>query len=336
MPKKTKHNKKNNKKHNKSYKTKSYKKTLKRTIEKAKKNGSRKHFRPMNCNPTVKDLTSNKDSCFTDSVLMTLKDSYNKHHSSNPIQYLEPNDIWEDLKTRMSTCSREDCWLDEIKEPKVRKQLLTYSFAPYVPDDWKEDKEWLSNFDIRDVLVQYEQKYNNFKLLGPTPIDFDSRPDDYGGNCVWNEICNFDVKQTIESGKTKLGAVFNLAKHSKRGSHWVSMYIDLDDNYIFYMDSAGKTINKDIKKFSDRIIEQSNNLSPPRLVHFHENCPTEHQMGDRECGMYCLFFIITMLTNRIEEREFKNYNEKIDFFKNERIPDTYMKNYRKIYFNEKK
>jgi hypothetical protein len=332
MPKKTKHNKK----HNKSYKTKIYKKTLKKTIEKAKKNGSRKYFNPMNCNPTVKDLTPNKESCFTNSVLITLKDSYNKHHSTNPIQYVNPNDIWKELKNRMSTCSREDCWLNEIKDQKVRKQILKYSFAPYVPDDWKNDKEWLSNFDIRDVLEQYEQKYSNFKLLGPTPIDFDSRPDYYGGNCVWNEICNFNVKETIKSGKTKLGAVFNLAKHTKSGSHWVSMFIDLDDNYIFYMDSAGRTIIKEIKNFSDRVIEQCNDLSPPKLVHFHENCPTEHQMGDRECGMYCLFFIITMLTNRIEDREFKNYNEKIELFKNERIPDTYMKNYRKIYFNDKK
>ena len=131
MPKKTKHNIK----HNKSYKTKIYKKTLKKTIEKAKKNSSKTNFKPMNCNPTVKDLTANKHSCFTDSVLITLKDSYNKHNVSNPIPYIKPNDIWEELKIRMRTCSREDCWLNEIKESKVRKQLLTYSFAPYVPDD---------------------------------------------------------------------------------------------------------------------------------------------------------------------------------------------------------
>ena len=59
----------------------------------------------------------------------------------------------------------------------------------------------------------------------------------------------------------------------------------------------------------------------------------EHQYENNECGMYSLYFIITMLTNKTEKKIFKNYMEKIDFFKNKRIPDKYMHRYRKKYFN---
>jgi len=59
----------------------------------------------------------------------------------------------------------------------------------------------------------------------------------------------------------------------------------------------------------------------------------EHQYKNTECGMYSLFFIITMLTNKTEKKIFKNYTEKIDFFKNKRIPDKHMHSYRKQYFN---
>jgi len=40
-----------------------------------------------------------------------------------------------------------------------------------------------------------------------------------------------------------------------------------------------------------------------------------------------------MLTNKADKKTFKNYNEKIGYFKNKRIPDKFMHSYRKKYFN---
>ena len=65
---------------------------------------------------------------------------------------------------------------------------------------------------------------------------------------------------------------------------------------------------------------------------------TEHQMGDTECGMYSLFFIISMLTNTIggdEKKTFKNYIDKINFFTKKRIDDKEMENLRDKYFIKK-
>jgi len=47
----------------------------------------------------------------------------------------------------------------------------------------------------------------------------------------------------------------------------------------------------------------------------------------------CVVFIITMLTGKTEKRAFKNHLDKINFFKDKRIPDRYVNKLRKEYFN---
>ena len=99
------------------------------------------------------------------------------------------------------------------------------------------------------------------------------------------------------------------------------------------MDSNGETLPDEIKALVTRITEQGLLLENPLHIHFYENCPMEHQYQNNECGMYSLFFIVTMLTSKTDKKTFKNYTKKIDFFKNKRIPDKYMHRYRKKYFN---
>ena len=303
---------------NKSHKKKKYTRKLKN----------------MNCNPGTKGKTIKRNSCLTQDVIQQLKTSFNKSHPGKTIRHTEPKKIWTDLKRKLKTCDREDCWLDTIHDPLVRRKIDKQSFAPDRPDGWKKKPAaWLSNFDIRDVLKQYESLFKNFKLIGPTPIDFDSRPVDNDKECVWKDLCSFNLKQMIDSGKTKLGIVFNLDKHGQGGSHWISMYVDLDDNYMFFMDSAGDSVPKQVDVLAKRIIKQGLELSPKKHIHYHENCPMEHQYSDSECGMYSLYFIITMLTNKAEKKTFTNYVDKIAFFKKKRIPDTFIHKYRKKYFN---
>lgn len=291
-------------------------------------------LKDLNCSPAVKGKTPVQSSCFTVDVLHKLKISYNKHHPTEQIHTNDPSRIWHDLKERMSYCGSEDCWLDEIEDPVIRKKLDNYIFAPDQPKEWKKDpNSWLSNFDIFDVLEQYEFSHPNFKVIRPTPIDFDAKPMSYGGQCVSKDLCAFSVEKLMKSGKTKIAVIFNLAKHDKPGTHWVSLFIDLDDKYIFYLDSAGETIPDEIDELKKRVIEQCEQLTTPITMTYYENYPLSHQMGNNECGMYALYFIITMLTGRTENKRFAHFNDKIHFFKNKRIPDRYVNKYRKIYFN---
>ena len=301
------------------------------SVKKNKRGRSNKNI-TMNCSPAVQGKTAVSGSCFTNSVLNKIKDSYNKHNQNNKILSTAPIDVWTDLRTRLITCRKEDCWLNQITDKSLRERLDKYLFAPDQPDDWKPNSSaWLSNFDIFDVLHQYEEAYPSFKIIGPTAIDFDKRPKNMGGQCVWEDLCTFSLKQMIAANKTKLGVVFNLDVHTGKGIHWVSMFIDLDDQYIFYLDSAGNKIPPEIDALVKRITKQGVDLG--MHIHYYENCPVEHQMGANECGMYALYFIITMLTGKTEDTIFSNYTDKIEFFKDKRIPDSYVNKYRKIYFN---
>jgi hypothetical protein len=295
-----------------------------------------KTIKKMNCSPIVENNTPVKGSCFTSDALQLLKDSYNKYHEKDPIKSEDSVNIWKDLKERLKTCDKEDCWLGEIKDKNLRKKLDEFIFAPDHPEEWKKKpNEWLSNFDIMDVLKQYMVKYPNFYATPPSPIDFDSKPNDMFGQCVSNELCTFNLEKHIKNGKTKFGLVFNLSPHTSSGSHWVSLFIDVTDKIIFYMDSAGNKIPRQINTLVSRIIDEGKKLSSPIEFIYYENYPMEHQMGNSECGMFSLFFIITMITDKANGKIFKNMNEKIKFFKEKRIPDKYVFQFRKIYFNEK-
>uniref|UniRef100_A0A6C0D2L6 Ubiquitin-like protease family profile domain-containing protein n=1 Tax=viral metagenome TaxID=1070528 RepID=A0A6C0D2L6_9ZZZZ len=308
--------------------------------------GGRRHktktngVKPMNCNPKVKGKTIDKKSCITQPILQKLKESYNTEYPATKITSTDPQSIWLDLKNRMSNCKREDCWLNVIKDPTQRQKIDKELFAPDMPEEWKKKPNaWLSNFDIIAVLEQYQESHPHFKILGPTPIDFDTRPPEKNGRCVWEELCTFSLQHYLDEGKTKIGIVFNLDKHNQGGSHWISLFLDWEHKFIFFLDSAGETMPKEVKALVGRIVQQGKAIDRNHPIAVYENHPTEHQMGNTECGVYCLFFIITMLTseiedNRIGKKKFKSAMEKIKFFKETKIPDEYVEKYRKKFFNE--
>ena len=115
-------------------------------------------------------------------------------------------------------------------------------------------------------------------------------------------------------------------------SHWTSMFVDLEEEIIFYFDSNGSIIPNEINKLVTRITEQGKQLYKPILFDYHDN-NLEHQKGNNECGMYSLYFIITMLTNKSGRRSFKTMKKKLDYFTKERIPDRHVFKHRKKYFN---
>ncbi len=210
----------------------------------------------------------------------------------------------------------------------LRKQLDRFIFAPDQPPEWsKNPNEWLSNFDILGVLEQYETAYPEFEFIGPTPIDFDTR---IRGKCVEKELCAIDVPKLIRSGKTKIGVVFNLDKHNEPGSHWVSLFIDTIDRFIFYFDSANNHTPPEINALVRRV--QSQLARHQREYSFYRNKIT-HQHNNTECGVYSLFFIVTMLTKNTEIQSNMGLRERLDLFLKHRIPDKFMETYRAKYFN---
>ena len=313
----------------------------------------KKQFKKMNCSPAVKNQIT-EDSCFTPEIFLKILRKYNEKNKDNKILETDLKAAWFTLKDRLS-CKKEECWLDQLGDEKMKKQIQDHVFAPKHPPDWNDDPDaWLSNFDIEDVAKQYEHSYPEFKLLGPTTIDFDTRLPEANGKCVLEDLCKFSLEKMIEEHKTKIGIVFNLDHHDQDGSHWVSMFIDIPNHFIFFFDSADNGVPKEVyipekeggKKKNkknktkktplvNRIMKQGMELSPPIKFDFYSNEGVMHQRGNSECGMYSLFFIITMLTGRTPFSKGElSVEERRDLFLKTKIPDKVVFKYRKLYFND--
>ena len=169
-------------------------------------------------------------------------------------------------------------------------------------------------------MKQYEKTYKCYEFIGPSPIDYDKHI--AYGECVWEELCEFSLNKQIKEGKTKIGIIFNLDPHNKPGSHWVAMFINIKKGEIYYLDSYGEKIPRQIKKFAKKVQKQSLKIGNKKEYKLIEN-KRRHQFSESECGMYSLYFLIQMLKGIT----FKKFTSK-------RIKDSYMMKLRKIYFNQ--
>ena len=324
------------KKRTKKYKQKLKTKTYKTNIEKISH-----ELKPMNCSPFVDGKTPIKQSCLTPDILVRIKNEYNKDHPLNMIMTNDIREIWTILNKRLSKengCKKEKCWLKEITDSNLRKEIEEHIFAPEQPLDWKNNPdEWLSNYDIFNVIRQYEDTYKDFKFMGPTTIDFDTRLPERNNKCVEEEVCEFYLKDYIKNGFNHFACVFNLDRHNQSGSHWVSMFIDIPEKVIFYFDSAGaRDIPEEIDVLVKRLQKQASELENPFQFTYYNNSKLRHQNGGTECGMYAIFFVITMLTGKTpfyKERVLP-MSERLQLFLKKKIPDKVVFDYRDLYFNK--
>jgi hypothetical protein len=291
------------------------------------------------CSPYANEKTVKKgETCFTPEVLLEIKKEYNKDHPQNQIKTNEVRELWQELHDRLTKCKgkKETCWLESIDNVELRENIKEHIYAPEQPGDWvKKPNEWLSNYDIDAVLKQYSDVYKDFKAIAPTPIDFDSKRK--GGNsCVSDELCKFSLEDWMKKGIKRFGIVFNLDKHTEPGSHWVSLFIDTTNSIMFFFDSAGNGVPKEVSTLMKNIEKQGANMSPPIIFKQYDNGKNDHQKGNTECGMYSLFFLITMLTGKIPSKPDKilTLDKRIDLFLKEKIPDNVVFDYRDLYFNK--
>jgi hypothetical protein len=273
------------------------------------------------CSPKNKNDTL-PFTCYTSKGLHKIKNIWNKKHPDRLISSNNLRNIWESLQDVLNkSCNKESCWLKHkcISE-NIDLETKEYTFAPSAPKEWNENpNEWLTSVDILEVMKQYEKTYKCFDFIGPSPIDYDKHV--AYGECVWEELCEFSLSKSLNEGKQKTGIIFNLDAHNKPGSHWVGMFIDSKRREIYYLDSYGEKIPKQIKKFATKVQKQSLNIGNKKEYKLLEN-KRRHQFSESECGMYSLYFIIKMLKGTT----FKKFTSK-------RIKDSYMTTLRRVYFN---
>mgnify|MGYP005645787331 CR=1 FL=1 len=280
-------------------------------------------------------------SCFTLEDLKKMAISFNKFVEKGEIKSdkIEIKDEKKHLLYALTTrlegiCDNQICWLKQnfVKHMKD-KDILKHSFRPNGPAG---KFEWLSTNHINDVMEQYEKKYTDFKFLGAVPMDFNKLP--------FLGIKDLDFTKEYESGIKKIGIVFNLDEHWQSGSHWVSLYADLDKNIINYFDSYGerpesrvRDLVKKISKWcynkefcndtcseldcSDSYMKVNKKNKKENKINVDYN-HSRHQYKNSECGVYSLNFILRQLNG--ESFDHITKNKTLDDPMNE-CRDTYFK-----------
>lgn len=280
-------------------------------------------MRKLSCSPKAKGEI-NDFTCYTNKSLFKLRDLWNARHPDELIKSNVPKDIHTSLTSYMSdVCNKESCWIKQNKAFGKDSNDLVDSFAPESPKEWKKNpNEWLSSLDIIKVMKQYEKAYKCFDFIGPSPMDFDTKL--LHGECVWKELCDFNLAEQIKKGRTKIGIIFNTDPHTEGGQHWLSLFINLKTKKIFFYDSVGDKPASEVMVLIERIKKQGQLLNPKISFTIDSNEGVEHQYGNTECGIYSLFFIVHMLEDKITDHYLKTHILK----------DNYMQNFRKIYFND--
>ena len=278
------------------------------------------------CN--VNNKNSLSFTCFSKNDILELVTIYNSDiatiDNKNTYQIINIKDkniknIYDELKSNLTkykkSNNKEYCWL---KLSAFKKKFISSDnlFIPEMPTEWCNDIKnwreslidapWLSNYDIDGIIEQYEFKYKNFKFLGSTPIDF--RQKKYG-SCIlnifnedddkskWlkntnykNEYC--DYNPTGYKNKDTFGIVFNTDNHDGGGKHWMGLYINVKKSIILFFDSAVtySHLHPEVVAFVNNIKKQYNNKN----FTFKYNT-IQHRKSNSECGMYSIYFILTML-----------------------------------------
>jgi hypothetical protein len=268
-------------------------------------------------------------SCIKLHLLIEMANAYNKENSEqikmyanyemvNPAKYKKY--LLKSIKSKLSNkCTTQKCWTEQTFISSMKKnlkdELQKYTLRPEGPSG---KNEWLNTSHINNTLKQYELKYPDFKFVGAVPMDFDSLPE--------TGVPTLNYKTLQESGKTKIGIIFNLDESWKSGSHWVALYADIKKNEIYYFDSYGIVPEPRVRKLIRRIAKHCEQQCGGGVKNIKTDYnKIRHQYDNSECGVYSINFILRMLRGDSFEEISKS-----------KIPDKTVNKCRTVYFNNPK
>jgi hypothetical protein len=292
--------------------------------------------------------TNNKSTgtCYDLESLQKMVKAYNEHYDrlvnkkSYPLgkitytseQFENKKYLLKELTDKLKkVCDNQLCWLkiDFIKQLND-EEILTNTFRPEGPSQEEKRYEWLSNFDIDQVMEQYEKYYKDFLYLDTAPIDFAMLKGKYN-------IADLDkakLDNMKKDGINRLGVIFNLDKHTGPGTHWVALYINLAKKQIYFFDSYGIKPEKEIREFMARCANYMTGSNMTGGNKYNDkNClyekgsvdirwnKTRHQRGGSECGVYSISFILRLLNG-----------QEFDQINGNPVPDEKVNQCRKHYF----
>ena len=288
---------------------------------------------PSFCSPENEHIYEKSKTCYNLKELQLIAKNYNKAMPTNPIPiHVKKTVLLDHLKSRLPM--HESKWVDLDFMKVIKKETrdeLKEIFRPSTPSSWtNNNREWLTTYDILNVMNQYEKKYKSFKFLGVHPIDFAFKPQGYD-TCISNELCRFDIKTFLKGGYSQFAVIFNLDKHYEPGSHWVAFYCGLKPTLknfgCYFIDSNSTETPKEVVKLMKNIKLQIDSYYKKNIANKFKSMENRKrfQFKNSECGMFSMYFIIQFL-KQIPFSEIIETN----------IDDDDVHKFRYVFYNSKK
>jgi len=226
------------------------------------------------------------------------------------------------------SCAVQDDKFKEFASPLVVNQNLKDNFKTKGPS---YSTEWLSNFNIDDVLKEIKKNYSDekfwnipfqmrdFKKIKPT----DSAPE-HSKNA---NLETFDICKKYKEGYRCFGVVINTDYSTGNGVHWFSLFVDMrTDNFtVEYFNSSGNEPLTEIGAWMKKTRVLLEKEFPKKKVSDIIVSKEEHQKDDHSCGVYSLYYIISRVS-RIPHQ----------YFTKNLIKDSKMHKFRNFLFRHDK
>lgn len=313
-------------------------------------------------------------TCFTASSLRKLAMGWNQRYGEPKIHNISHGTkkyLWTELHQRMKHRCRarkgaqEGCWVDMLQMDESSEPYQ--DLRPPTPAEWyKNPNTWLTNYDIEDVLEQYDREEDyKYHFLGVFPMDFAD---------VYQELDVVRWEHLTKNGTCSyIGMVTNLDNHDEPGSHWTSLFAVLDPSLpnfgAYYYDSVASPPTPEIKEFMIKlmkratiaslqkkvpgeVIDELNNYPIPQYTRggakefmkkVHEVCEAnkvytprpfrleynthQHQYKNTECGVFSIIYQLRWI-------EALRENPRVPFHKivTHRMKDEEIEKFRKKLF----
>ncbi len=184
-------------------------------------------------------------------------------------------------------CKSESCILkrdDFVNFAKLTNKIdiLDQFFKPQGP---ALDHGLLNNFNIDDVLDQFEERFSDRKFLH---IPFQMRDFEKIGT----KLATVDLAAEFNNGKRTFGVVLNTDWSSGGGIHWYCLFGEMNEEKIIleYFNSSGRPPLPETQAWLQKTKHYlSQQLKIP--VEIHYSTGIQFQNDDHSCGVYCLCYI---------------------------------------------
>ena len=284
--------------------------------------------KPKYCSPSVKSTKT----CFNQTQLKELVKQYNKHFPDKI--HLNSKHLDQKLNSHLKSLIGDNnhfLWPDYLASLSHNPTILNISkitLLPTKPPEWNQNpNKWLTNLDIDAILSKFSDT-NKFKyhFLGTKSIDFALK---HNNVCSIDSECRINISDLLKNNKKYLGIVLNLDRHDQPGSHWVSLFFNLDihsKSYgIYYYDSVSHSMPSIVTQYIHDIQSQLLTIYKKKPLFYTNN--VVHQYGNNECGMFCICYQIRWL-----KLLHKNKNTTFKDIINVKINDKMVNQMRHILF----